>query len=334
MGAQEDDKSSIIDDPNSTTNGVGAGGATDLPAIQILTLLEKAKFYTSLFLGTMAILAVFGFLFLIPFVVEPAITTILADFSPHPVACVVSEHVYAEGLKNCSWASCREGCTSAATRCHQLRVNYSRMPYDEFITKPLGSVAWDVTDTKFYINTEGCGYPPRVNCSVFAKEFGRSNMGKIIPCFYSRTYPGTVVSRYSWNQNLRHLVLAIVIPILIFVISLAVLFYWHCTPMKSCGGPGRNLIDKYSRKEDCTPLLQHSSGRRIRGRRRGVLIVTEGSPPSAGVTQSDNSNKSNDNNKNNKYQINNSDFKRSQSNLFKIDLSNWPIIANYQSIRV
>ncbi|KAG8039003.1 hypothetical protein G9C98_003310 [Cotesia typhae] len=228
MGAQEDDKSSIIDDPNSTTNGVGAGGATDLPAIQILTLLEKAKFYTSLFLGTMAILAVFGFLFLIPFVVEPAITTILADFSPHPVAC----------------------CTSAATRCHQLRVNYSRMPYDEFITKPLGSVAWDVTDTKFYINTEGCGYPPRVNCSVFAKEFGRSNMGKIIPCFYSRTYPGTVVSRYSWNQNLRHLVLAIVIPILIFVISLAVLFYWHCTPMKSCGGPGRNLIDKYSRKED------------------------------------------------------------------------------------
>lgn len=109
MGAQEDDKSSIIDDPNSTTNGVGAGGATDLPAIQILTLLEKAKFYTSLFLGTMAILAVFGFLFLIPFVVEPAITTILADFSPHPVACVVSEHVYAEGLKNCSWASCREG---------------------------------------------------------------------------------------------------------------------------------------------------------------------------------------------------------------------------------
>ncbi|XP_057318652.1 uncharacterized protein LOC130663438 isoform X2 [Microplitis mediator] len=318
MGAQEEDtKSSIIDEPNSTANGVG--GVGDLPAIQILTLLEKAKFYTSLFL-------------------EPAITTILADFSPHPVACVVSEHVYAEGLKNCSWASCREGCTSAATRCHQLRVNYSRVTFEEFTSKPLGSIPWDVTDTKFFINTEGCGYPPRVNCSEFAKGFGYSNMGKIIPCYYSRTYPGTVVSRYSWNQNLRHLVLAIVIPILIFVISLAVLFYWHCTPMtKSCGGPGRNLIDKYSRKEDCTPLLQHSSGRRIRGRRRGVLIVTEGSPPSKGVTPNNN------NNNNDKYQINNnnnndkninSNFKKSQSNLFEINLSNWPIIANHQAIRV
>lgn len=76
---------------------------------KIGAVIEKAKFYTSVCLGTTAILAVFAFLFLIPFVVEPAITTILADFSPHAVACVTTEHVYAEGLKNCSWASCREG---------------------------------------------------------------------------------------------------------------------------------------------------------------------------------------------------------------------------------
>lgn len=29
-----------------------------------------------------------------------------------------------------------------------------------------------VADTKFLINTEGCGYPPYVNCSEFAKKFG------------------------------------------------------------------------------------------------------------------------------------------------------------------
>lgn len=103
MGAQEEDTKSSI-----------GGGDIDNPeviaeVIEGPTLIEKAKFYTSLCLGTTAILAVFGFLFLIPFVVEPAITTILADFSPHAVACVVTEHVYAEGLKNCSWASCREG---------------------------------------------------------------------------------------------------------------------------------------------------------------------------------------------------------------------------------
>lgn len=96
MGAQEEDTKS------STMGGVR-------PAVEVASLVEKAKFYTSLCLGVTAILAVFAFLFLIPFVVEPAISTILADFSPHAVACVVTDHVYAEGLKNCSWASCREG---------------------------------------------------------------------------------------------------------------------------------------------------------------------------------------------------------------------------------
>lgn len=113
MGAQEEDnKSSIIGDVDADAGsggGAGSVAAGILPGVEVATLVEKAKFYTSLCLGTTAILAVFGFLFLIPFVVEPAISTILADFSPHSVACVVTEHVYAEGLKNCSWASCREG---------------------------------------------------------------------------------------------------------------------------------------------------------------------------------------------------------------------------------
>ncbi|XP_076658333.1 tipE homolog 2 phospholipid transfer protein isoform X1 [Halictus rubicundus] len=238
MGAQEEDTKS------STMGGV-------LPVVEVASLVEKAKFYTSLCLGTTAILAVFAFLFLIPFVVEPAISTILADFSPHAVACVVTDHVYAEGLKNCSWASCREGCTSAALRCHQIRVNYTRLPFEEYMAKPLGSIPWDVPDTKFFVNTEGCGYPPRVNCSDFARKYGFSNIGKIFPCYYSRTYPETVVARYSWDENLRHLVLALVVPIVLYVVSVAVLCYWYCPPMgKSCGGPGRNLIDKYARKED------------------------------------------------------------------------------------
>lgn len=188
---------------------------------KIGAMIEKAKFYTSVCMGTTAILAVFAFLFLIPFVVEPAISTILADFSPHAVACVTTSHVYAEGLKNCSWASCREGesspsspnsrlslstrnryrscvagCTSAAIRCHQIKVNYTRLPYEEFVAKPSGSVPWDVADTEFFVNTEGCGYPPTVNCSTFAKKYAYENTGKIFPCYYSRTHPETVVARY------------------------------------------------------------------------------------------------------------------------------------------
>lgn len=102
--ALDPQKAAIIDSDESTViMGV------QVEESKIGAMIEKAKFYTSVCMGTTAILAVFAFLFLIPFVVEPAITTILADFSPHAVACVTTEHVYAEGLKNCSWASCREG---------------------------------------------------------------------------------------------------------------------------------------------------------------------------------------------------------------------------------
>lgn len=34
-------------------------------------------------------------------------------------------------------------------------------------------VDWDVADTKFLINTEGCGYPNLgVNCTIFARKYG------------------------------------------------------------------------------------------------------------------------------------------------------------------
>lgn len=129
-----------------------------------------------MFIGTTAILSVFAFLFLIPFVVDPAISTIVADYDPVPVTCITTDHVYAMSLSNCSWASCREGCTTTPVRCHQILVNYTRIPFHEWekMTPPkeLDSVEWDVMDTRLLINTEGCGYPPRVNCTIFAKEYG------------------------------------------------------------------------------------------------------------------------------------------------------------------
>ena len=51
--------------------------------------LEDIKYYTSLFLGTVAINALFAFLFLIPFVLDPAISTMMHDFVEKPVHCKV-----------------------------------------------------------------------------------------------------------------------------------------------------------------------------------------------------------------------------------------------------
>ncbi|CAG9136713.1 hypothetical protein JYU34_004909 [Plutella xylostella] len=186
---------------------------------------ERFKFYTSLCLGTSAILAVFAFLFLIPFVVEPAIQTILAEFVPEAGICSVSEHVHAETLTNCTWASCREGCTTAHTKCHKIRVSLARTPFTDGAKVP---TEWDETDLKFLINPEGCGYPPRVNCSEFARDYAGPKAPKIFPCYYSLTRPDLVVARYSWDSTIRGLVLALVLPTTVFIFSLSVLAYWHC----------------------------------------------------------------------------------------------------------
>nr|CAD7409063.1 unnamed protein product [Timema cristinae] len=198
------------------------------PLVREPTFLEKAKFYTSLCLGTTAILSVFAFLFLIPFVVDPAITTILADYEPEAITCLAISHSYVEGLKNCSWSSCREGCTTAQTRCHQILVNYSKILFSDWEDRSVDSVEWDFNETRFFINTEGCGYPPRVNCSEFAKQYGYTNVMKPFPCYYSRTYPEMVVARYSWDSNLKHLVLSLIVPNALFGISIGVLCYWYC----------------------------------------------------------------------------------------------------------
>ena len=52
--------------------------------------LDDIKYYTSLFLGALAIISVFGFLFLVPFVLDPAISTMMHEFIEDPVHCRVS----------------------------------------------------------------------------------------------------------------------------------------------------------------------------------------------------------------------------------------------------
>ncbi|XP_076261525.1 tipE homolog 2 phospholipid transfer protein [Rhynchophorus ferrugineus] len=219
-------------------------------SLTLINIAEAAKFYTSLCLGTTAFISVFAFLFLIPFVVDPAITSLMADFDPEPVTCAATSHVYAEGISNCSWASCREGCTREATRCHQIYVNYSKIAFKEYKNQKISE--WDVTDTRFLINTEGCGYPPSVNCSQFAKQYGFHSAGTPFPCYYSRVYPEMVVARYSWDDTLRHLVLSLAIPNLLFAASVGVLSYWYCP---GCGRSCQKYMHHFPDEEQEDNLL-------------------------------------------------------------------------------
>lgn len=103
-----------------------------------------------------------------------------------------------------------------------------------------GPIHWDFEDIKFLINTEGCGYPPGTNCTNFVKQYGlpqddkrRKEYPKPFPCYYSKVFPTLhVVSRYNWDQNLKFLILALVVPLVLFFGSLTILGYWYC-PRKS-----------------------------------------------------------------------------------------------------
>ncbi|XP_046398358.1 uncharacterized protein LOC124165109 isoform X3 [Ischnura elegans] len=408
--AREDGASS----PEGGSVGGGSSNSGRRPVLPealaepLVPLAEKAKLYASICLGTTAILSAFAFLFLIPFVVDPAISTILSDFEPEAVTCITSRVTYAEGMRNCSWSSCREGCTTAALKCHQILVNYTRVPYAESLRRleevqearrrrrrrrreaqeedtshptpfllhlstppptspagggpateraapgspaeaadhhptppksrkrqphPLGGKSvtalveappqtkveeeaaaaatseesatvfspppaeaeggdggadedlddedpeedsiWDVVDTKFFVNTEGCGYPPRVNCSVFAKQFmtpPEPGKPRIFPCYYSRMYPERVVAKYSAEENIKHLVLSLIVPNVLFVGSIAILSFWYCP---GCCGRGRGEgVGSAAGSGACSPVmgslgsggsLRRGSGKSLRG---------------------------------------------------------------------
>lgn len=81
--------------------------------------LENFKYYTSLMLGTLCIVCIFAFLFLVPFVLDPAISTLMHEFVDKPVTCRVSQVVVKHGKSNCTWSSCREGCTADMYQCYQ-----------------------------------------------------------------------------------------------------------------------------------------------------------------------------------------------------------------------
>lgn len=95
-------------------------------------------------------------------------------------------------------------------------------------------IRWNAGPVKFFVNTEGCGYPPRINCTEFAKQYGREREKEIFPCYYSKRYPlDRSVAQFDWNDTLKNLVLAIGIPNLLFGLSIGILSYWYCWPSSS-----------------------------------------------------------------------------------------------------
>jgi len=94
--------------------------------VPIQTLAEKCLFYVTAFFILLAVFSLFAFLFLVPFVIDPAFTTIFMEFDPEPASCITVSNVVHNGSSKCNWTSCREGCTREMFTCRHIKVNYRK----------------------------------------------------------------------------------------------------------------------------------------------------------------------------------------------------------------
>ena len=58
---------------------------------------------------------------------------------------------------------------------------------------------------------QGCGYPPRVNCTTFVTLF--SEIGTLFNCFVSRTEPELVISELDLTEVHRDLFYSLAVPV-------------------------------------------------------------------------------------------------------------------------
>ena len=190
------------------------------------TIKEKIKFQLTLILGLIAIFDAFIFIFLVPFIIDPSISTISAHFNETAGTCFIGETTILVGRNNCMWSSCREGCTTALVKCTQVYVNYSSTPYNTLQNASLtnDTAAVSAISVPLFINIKGCGYPPYVQCWKFDQLVLENTA---ISCYYS-TLDRLAVVEYYPTSTFEFLILASVIPPSILIISFSVLSYWYC----------------------------------------------------------------------------------------------------------
>jgi len=208
------------------------------------TAREKAWFYATLSFAMVAVGSGSALLFLVPLYVDPAVSTLLADFVPEPVQCTTVRREQLAGLYNCTWSSCREGCTSDVYNCSHVYVTYWTAGgdddgdgydgdgYDDLRGGRGGGGGGGngrrrrVPEAVLLVNIKGCGYPPAVACSNFTRSYGVP--GATFPCHYSRQNRTLAVVGYDKRQQYADIVHYFAVPFTICVVTSVVLCVMHC----------------------------------------------------------------------------------------------------------
>jgi beta-lactamase regulating signal transducer with metallopeptidase domain len=218
------------------------------------TCRERIWFYTTSFLAMTAVGGGSALLFLVPLYVDPAISTLAADFVSEPVKCVTTRREDLSGIFNCTWSSCREGCTSDMYSCTHIYVMYSTASYytknatfaqdidndgNSSSTASLSSSIPTITsavtpssaenfteEAVLLVNIKGCGYPPDVDCKNFTKKYGKENAE--FPCYYSRENRTVVLIHYNREEQVRIIIHYFAVPFTMTLATSVVLCVMYC----------------------------------------------------------------------------------------------------------
>ncbi|CAH1103419.1 unnamed protein product [Psylliodes chrysocephalus] len=178
---------------------------------------EQAIFYSTSILAVLAMSAGSSLLFLVPLYVDPAISTLASNFVTQPVTCVTTRIEELTGLANCSWSSCREGCTSDAYHCTHIYVSYNETkdePHNQ------------TDDAVLLVNIKGCGYPPTVLCLNFTETYGVE--GTEFPCYHSKENRTVVLTHYERDEQIAIIVHYFAVPFVITLATSVALCVMHC----------------------------------------------------------------------------------------------------------
>ncbi|KAG7201372.1 hypothetical protein KM043_004137 [Ampulex compressa] len=214
---------------------LGFGASRRRP--QRRTCRQRFNFYATSALAFVATSGGAALLFLVPLYVDPAISTLAADFSPEPVICTTSRREEVAGLFNCTWSSCREGCTSDVYRCTHIYVTYtpwsnssmrndtanasSVEPSTTTSAPPVGDV-----EAVLLVNIKGCGYPPVVDCENFTRDMGYE--GARFPCHYSRVNGSIVMANYNREAQVATIMHFFAAPFVVTLATSVALCVMHC----------------------------------------------------------------------------------------------------------
>jgi len=180
---------------------------------------ECSIYLTTLTFSLLAIFSAATFCFLVPLVLEPALATIQHDF--RPTTCVTISGEWVEGKNKCDWSSCREGCTKEIFTCWKIRVSFVMIRENNNTQHSEGNL---------FPNVYGCGYPPRVVCDEFSKNYGV--VGSQFSCYFSSINHDIVITHLDEEEIWDSLVYGVTIPCTTFIISIIylVLAYIYIYP--------------------------------------------------------------------------------------------------------